>query len=1397
MSDDETKINEGGIQSLTTAPSTDEDDQSLSDLSEVETEISSIGKDANPAHAWSEATLSTNRSSQPQRPPSRSFLDDSLVLNLIQGKEKSWEESPSFRADLAAAHLFSLVPPSDIPPPPGLGVLWATRAVLSTSMEPAFKTNVNFPTTMAANKSLVGLGTTTGAIHLLMQSKLRTLEEPSIAPDVITAMGIGQYGSKSSASNVVIAGHASGGLALWQAGTMPTKVKTLTGLHAAPVTAVAPLRLGNVNENNVSNWALTGDAHGRIVCHNIGMLLHSNAAVQALAGLARQWTGTTIHQSSPSFLLPIEFPSDRSNVKDCGSILSLSPLDTMQSMPGEKYTSQQKIGNNQKQQLVLIVATQLIAIATVNESSSSHPTALQVLHSFTPPSPGAIGYAAWQQMPMPRGNEVIVAVGWSGHGLNDVNVYSISQNDLAFLTKVPIPSTSTSLCGLAFFESGPLTIICASGEASLDVSVCHPALWQGQSMDGAIDTLRINDWMVSRQQTDLFVTDEASNHAAIAVVGDRVLILTSRGVRVVCLLTWRQGIAAMMASSDHLEGQKAALLKAVRLHRASFNDFGLQENAAISPAWPAERARASEQGDLEREILSILSNILLQKATNVTVEGGCPADVVIATCCATGQEAALFDQFAPQFISAQANVRSEFFRGVEDAVMRGELNRVAPELMQALVEHEVAQDRLDSLEQTVLRLDLLSLDLNQLIPLCIKHRLYGALIRIFDGAMQDYASPAALLLLAACEESGDRARHLLLAYLRGCLSEGERGECSAQATALTTGGSLGTSSEVMTANRTTRMRYQSASFLLHASTQAIRAAASTWTELVVGDKVGGQTTGLSLLRDPSPALRFLCQTDVHSTLCMLRHGLAGWDALESEVKSFGLGAAGDGSQSSTTVTVTVTQAVVDRLAGFIQESLVDGVGAMRLGNKEQEALLNYIADMASSGRVEAPSPILVPILDHLSRVGDETSFSNVLRSFTEDKLELAEEVLALARRAGFGRAEAKILGACGRHGEAVDRLLAVSTERIADAFEYIRDLYRMRHLTNQSSKTSNQQLDMATWMFHPPRLVALVRADALQTAMVMEECFPTMHSAVLSALEPWEDEQFAYLHALYGSAFSGRMRRDGDGDGEGARMTLPEDMERKTSSLYVRLLCRYDPDSVLPFLEAHDSYDIDSCLRQCKKANAWQAAAYLLERRGEVSAALNVYLEEIQSSNDALIALIASSDSIEDTLVKEEAEIRCRRVMEVAVSACCRISQSDPLHGIAMRNAKGTAKESMAHQSWMSIIDVYTRALMSIEKLDRGWKEKAKANPARRVLESLLESVLSVAAGYVAAQDLAKVVMSRTASVGDVKDIVSGLVETCAFERELLRRSAKITGDDVLGALNSGYRAGAGRNSFV
>lgn len=109
--------------------------------------------------------------------------------------------------------------------------------------------------------------------------------------------------------------------------------------------------------------------------------------------------------------------------------------------------------------------------------------------------------------------------------------------------------------------------------------------------------------------------------------------------------------------------------------------------------------------------------------------------------------------------------------------------------MQALVEQCVGGGRAEPVERCVLAMDLLSLDLNQasgrawpaagwsaslmahppilapsptmpfpsrtgldtlqLIPLCIRHRLWAALVHIFARALQDHQTPAALLLVAA------------------------------------------------------------------------------------------------------------------------------------------------------------------------------------------------------------------------------------------------------------------------------------------------------------------------------------------------------------------------------------------------------------------------------------------------------------------------------------------------------------------------------------------------------------------------------------------------------------------------------------------------------------------------
>lgn len=54
----------------------------------------------------------------------------------------------------------------------------------------------------------------------------------------------------------------------------------------------------------------------------------------------------------------------------------------------------------------------------------------------------------------------------------------------------------------------------------------------------------------------------------------------------------------------------------------------------------------------------------------------------------------------------------------------------------------------------------------------------------------------------------------------------------------------------------------------------------------------------------------------------------------------------------------------------------------------------------------------------------------------------------------------------------------------------------------------------------------------------------------------------------------------------------------------MQLLCQYERGSVLKFLETFDSYRVEHCLRLCQEYGIIDAAAFLLERVGDVGSAL-------------------------------------------------------------------------------------------------------------------------------------------------------------------------------------------------
>lgn len=76
----------------------------------------------------------------------------------------------------------------------------------------------------------------------------------------------------------------------------------------------------------------------------------------------------------------------------------------------------------------------------------------------------------------------------------------------------------------------------------------------------------------------------------------------------------------------------------------------------------------------------------------------------------------------------------------------------------------------------------------------------------------------------------------------------------------------------------------------------------------------------------------------------------------------------------------------------------------------------------------------------------------------------------------------------------------------------------------------------------------------------------------------------------------------------------------------MQLLCQYERESVLKFLETFDSYRVEHCLHLCQEYGVIDAAAFLLERVGDVG---NALLLTLSSLNDKFTKLdIAVSKAI-------------------------------------------------------------------------------------------------------------------------------------------------------------------------
>lgn len=302
------------------------------------------------------------------------------------------------------------------------------------------------------------------------------------------------------------------------------------------------------------------------------------------------------------------------------------------------------------------------------------------------------------------------------------------------------------------------------------------------------------------------------------------------------------------------------------------------------------------------------------------------------------------------------------------------------------------------------------------------------------------------------------------------------------------------------------------------------------------------------------------------------------------------------------------------------------------------------------------------------------------------------------------------------------------------------------------------------------------------------------------------------------------------------------------SSLYVRLLCRFQPSAVLAYLQANDAYDVDACLADCLERGVTSAAAFLLERKGDVQSALEIYLRDVDAANAELIKAAVHAPlptspggrgSGMDTsapplhvgaCVVPVAEFAAAKAaLDSAVSMCVRFSQ-DHVGG-----ASGLAASEPVRRVWLQVLERYVAAVRSLRQEERatmatvqnqgeaaangrpaagaaqqlraadlasngavaspdGNQSSALENERTHQLQSLfmsfVEDVISAMSGHISLHSVATAVIERHGgdALGDFRGALLGLLGACNFELTMLNCASRITGSDAVAMLRETYK---------
>ena len=758
-----------------------------------------------------------------------------------------------------------------------------------------------------------------------------------------------------------------------------------------------------------------------------------------------------------------------------------------------------------------------------------------------------------------------------------------------------------------------------------------------------------------------------------------------------------------------------------------------------------------------------------------------------------------------------------FLDVLEPYVLNDKLRYIAPEVMSQFVEHCKITNDVSTVERCLLHMDVSIMDFDSILSLLRKNCMFSALIHVYTHGLDDFVSPLQNLFEAMFDEASaeilshrrqdrvlqtafERYGYKAILYLRYCF----------------TNRSFPQGNPLRPDNRVDTMRPEILYFLLskqymspsrrfqNDSIGSFRHSEYPYLRLLMVLDAKAFLDTLSLVFDASD-VQFKDSSDYQESIddwhkmseCVVADTMSQKHVLGSNTTE------DDCIDTEEKNVVCPDRMDFARILSIVVASL-ESIES-KFGNIDQyrvtrNAFYDFMAKYLLRGVIRAPPALNLHIISRMASRSAQDEIIKLLQVLPRSSYN-RDEVLRIVENKDMTRA-ALLLYKSGVieliEGKSTSEIGAANFIKAIECYLVDKELKTKLGVFDYVKKEciggSTDRMDGDERTVHDvlrnalcSQLSALVNLDPVLTAQLVAEIYIEELATILMALHS-EDEmvKFKFFHAI----ISGDLTKIDSVAGPVLLDHLTIDHHQQ----YLELMVRFHPEMVYQHLITHDNYRAEECLQLCQAHDIADATAYLLERMGNVSSALQLMLQTLEGRLMTLKRVVRGISTSSSYPTTNRKIISRSHVVKTATSAYNDTKEAKSVRQILTvaldlceRNSSSSSNNSgHGSQLWFNVLDRLINA--------KGFLRLSKESPEHseimlNVLSNLLKMTMERMVSNVALPDLVKKITTDHAGnrLGEFREMISTMLSTYGSELEVCNSAVNVMNNDVQKLLRMKY----------